>query len=133
MKKLLTCCALMSASLPALADTFWNHNGSIMRLQAYGNNRVFSYEVPTNRMAGAGVDSGTVLFDGVRQGNKYYGTARVFSKYCAVPIEYRVTGTVVTERKVVLRGTRKSYAAGCRPTGRYTTDVLEFTYIGNRY
>lgn len=104
-----------------------------MRLQAYGNDRVFSYEVPTNRMVGAGAAPGTILFDGVRQGNKYYGTARVFSKYCAVPIEYSVIGTVVTERKVVLRGTRESYAAGCRPTGRYTTDVLEFNYIGNSY
>lgn len=80
MKKLLVGCALLGLSLPALADTFWNHNGSVMRLQAHGNQRVFSYEVPTNRMAGAGVDSGTVLFDGVRQGNRYYGTARVFSK-----------------------------------------------------
>ncbi|WP_218916367.1 MULTISPECIES: hypothetical protein [Eikenella] len=110
-----------------MADSFWLHNGSVMRLQAEGNARVFSYENPTARMRGAGVKSGTVLFEGQRRGNRYTGQARVFSSNCG-ELVYNVSGNVVTERRVVLTGTREQYNASCQPTGRFVTDRLVFTY-----
>lgn len=46
-------------------------------------------------------------------------------------MEYDVSGTVVNERKIVLKGSRPTYAADCRPTGGISHDVLEFTYISS--
>jgi len=111
-----------------MADSFWNHNGSLMRLRASDNVRVFAYEVPNPQMQATGVQKGTILFNGVRQGNRYFGTARVFSQYCNAPLEYSVEGHVVTETHVVLTGQREIYAAGCIPTGRMIQDMLEFRY-----
>lgn len=115
----------------SFADSFWNHNGSVIRLQAYGNERIMTYEVPSDRMQGAGVDYGTMYFNGFRQGNKYHGTARVFSKHCLYPIEYEVSGTVVNERKIVLKGSRPTYGANCRPSGGMSHDVLEFNHMNS--
>lgn len=117
---------LASLSNSALADNFWEHNGSVMRLQAKGNQRVIRYEKPTARMRGAGARRGTILFDGVRQGNQYYGTARVFSKDCPTPLKYQVIGNVYNENTIVLTGSRMSISPGCQPNGRTRTDVLTF-------
>ena len=97
-----------------------------MRLQARGNERWFSYEQPR---AGLAVRPGTLLFNGRKQGNWYTGTARVFSKYCpGEPLPYHVEGPVApSQTKVTVRGTREIHNR-CRPTGRYKTDVLVFTY-----
>lgn len=59
----------------SFADSFWNHNGSVMKLQAYGNERVMTYYLPSEKMLNAGANYGTVYFNGFRQGNKYHGTA----------------------------------------------------------
>lgn len=119
----------LSGSAAALADSCWNHNGSIMRLQAQGNQRWLSYEVPRNVLAQAGVRRGTLLFNGVKSGNWYSGTARVFSKHCpGSPLEYFVEGPVREDQlQVTVRGMREVYQR-CSPTGRYKTDVLVFTY-----
>ena len=60
----------------------WSHNGSIMRLEANGVTRVFSYEKPRPGMVKAGAKAGDVVFKGTREGNSYSGTAYVFSKAC---------------------------------------------------
>ncbi|WP_209011781.1 hypothetical protein [Roseibium aggregatum] len=116
-------------STAASADSCWTHNGSLMRLQAQGNQRWLSYEVPRPQLRAGGVQRGTLLFNGVKQGNWYRGTARVFSKYCpGTPLEYAVEGPVRSDQlQVTVRGTREVYDH-CRPTGRYTTDTLVFTY-----
>lgn len=111
----------------AMADSFWMHNGSLMRLHAEDNMRVISYENPTQRMRSAGVERGTVLFVGERRGNHYYGQARVFSRRCGETV-YDVSGNVVTEQRVVLTGMRERQTADCRPTGRMVNDRLVFTY-----
>ncbi|MDO4699993.1 MAG: hypothetical protein Q4A69_04860 [Moraxella sp.] len=128
LKKTFMLTVLTALSGVAMADSYWNHNGSTMRLVADGNERAFYYEIPSSKMKGTGVTAGTLLFDGYRQGNKYYGTARVFSKYCDDPLQYPVQGTVKNETTVVMTGRREVYAAGCRPTGKMTTDKLVFTY-----
>ncbi len=114
---------------PALADSCWNHNGSLMRLQAQGNQRWLSYEVPRQQLRAAGVRRGTLLFNGYKSGNWYSGTARIFSKYCpGNPLEYAVEGPVRGDQlQVTVQGTREVYSR-CRPTGRYKTDTLVFTY-----
>nr|WP_321526781.1 hypothetical protein [uncultured Cohaesibacter sp.] len=111
---------------PAAADSCWWHNGSLMRLVAQGNNRWFYYERPK---AGLAVGPGTLLFDGVKQGNWYNGTARVFSKYCPdSPMPYHVEGPVsANQLRVTVEGSREVQRR-CVPTGRWTTDRLVFTY-----
>lgn len=113
----------------AMADSFWNHNGSLMRLRASDHVRVFEYEIPAPKINFSGVQRGTVLFNGMRQDNRYTGIARVFSKYCDAPLEYRVEGRALTETYIVLTGQREIYTVGCVPTGRLTQDTLEFTYV----
>ncbi len=128
--------ALATASIAGLtpgsasADSCWNHNGSLMRLQASGNQRWFYYERPKAQQRNAGVMRGTLLFNGRKDGNWYSGTARVFSKYCpGSPLEYFVEGPVRADQlKVTVTGTREVYNR-CQPTGRFTTDTLVFTYV----
>jgi hypothetical protein len=100
-----------------------------MRLEANGNQRWFTYERPKPELRRSGVQEGTLLFDGVRRGSRYIGTARVFSRYClAHPLEYAVEGSVSrNDTRVVLRGTREVQER-CAPTGRVRTDTLVFDY-----
>lgn len=131
MKKPLLTFSLLLLTSTAMADSFWDHNGSTMRLQDYGNERIFTYEYPSVRMQKAGITQGDVLFNGFRKGDKYYGTARVFSKYCDYSLPYKVNGNVYSGPKVVLTGTRDSYSAGCIRNGRKVTDKLVFTYLSS--
>lgn len=118
-----------TAPVPAAADSCWTHNGSLVRLEARGNQRWFSYERPRAALTVAGVKPGTLLFSGTKTGNTYEGTARVFSKYCpGEPLEYRVSGPVSRgQTRVTLYGEREVWKR-CRPTGRYRNDVLIFDY-----
>ena len=114
----------------ARADSCWDHNGSLMRLQASGNERWFYYEIPRQVLRYAGVQRGTLLFNGRKNGNWYSGIARRFSKYCpGTPLEYYVEGPVRGDQlQVTVRGTREVYKQ-CQPTGRYANDTLVFTYL----
>lgn len=119
-----------TAATEARADSCWNHNGSIMRLKAAGNQRWFYYENPRQAMRNQGVTPGTLLFNGVKQGNSYHGTARVFSRFCPhAPLEYQVSGPVRADQlQVTVYGTRPVMNR-CQHTGQYTTDTLVFTYL----
>ncbi len=113
----------------AKADSYWDHNGSLMRLSARGNQRFFYYQAPRDGMRRAGVSPGTLLFNGVKDGLSYRGTARVFSRHCNAPLEYFVEGPVAPDSAWIrLYGQREVYGAGCVPTGRYVTDELIFNY-----
>ncbi len=120
----------MTAPHSARADSCWNHNGSLMRLQASGNQRWFYYENPRQGMRNEGVTQGTLLFNGVKQGNSYHGTARLFSRHCpGAPLEYQVSGPVRPDQlQVTVYGTRPVMSR-CQPTGQYKTDTLVFTYL----
>ena len=121
--------AVVVAVPAAQADSCWTHNGSLMRLEARGNQRWISYERPRNVLRDAGVRPGTLLFNGRKRGNSYVGTARVFSQYCpGEPFEYRVEGPISRgQTRVTLYGEREVFDR-CRRTGRYTEDVLVFDY-----
>lgn len=114
----------------ASADSCWNHNGSVMRLVARGNQRWFYYEEPKRVLRRAGVRQGTLLFNGRKDGNYYTGTARRFSKYCpGEALEYHVEGPVRRDQlKVTVEG-RREVQSQCRSTGRRAWDSLVFTYM----
>lgn len=120
---------VVSAPAPAVADSCWTHNGSIMRLEARGDKRWITYERPRRVLRESGVGPGTLLFEGRRNGNTYTGTSRVFSKFCpGEPQVYRVSGPVSRgQTRVTLYGEREIHDR-CRPTGRFTEDVLVFDY-----
>jgi hypothetical protein len=118
MKYLLAATALLAMIGTASADSCWRHNGSLMRLEASGNDRTFTYEVPSPRMWIAGVEAGTEFFTGETNGMFYTGTARVFTP--RGEREYPVFGPVSrNQRQVVLHGN----------TGVASLDNLVFTYV----
>ncbi|PIE07508.1 MAG: hypothetical protein CSA74_06785 [Rhodobacterales bacterium] len=114
------------AALPALADSFWDHNGSLMRLTANGQARSFTYAAPRPGMVEVGVRPGTLFFNGYRDGNLYYGTARVFSDRCGANT-FHIEGWLTSETHMVLEGWRPVFR-NCRPTSQKVWERLEFTY-----
>ena len=113
----------------ANAASCWDHNGSLMRLEASGNQRWIYYERPRSVLRKAGVRKGTLLFNGVKNGNWYSGTARRFSKYCpGNPLTYSVEGPVASNQlRITVEGNRE-VARRCVGTGRMAWDTLVFTY-----
>ncbi len=116
----------LCTALPAMADSYWNHNGSLMRLTAHGNARNFYYATPRPGVVNAGVRPGTLFFDGWRDGNRYYGSARVFSPNCGAST-FAIEGWVASETHVILEGWRPVFD-NCHPTGDQTWERLEFIY-----
>lgn len=121
--------AVAATPAVAFADSCWNHNGSIMRLKASGNSRTFVYERPREVLQRAGVQRGTVLFNGFKSGNFYEGTARRYSRFCpGTPLEYTVAGPVRADQlQVTVFGSYEVHEQ-CRATGSYKDDRLVFTY-----
>ena len=118
MKYLLATAALLAMISTASADSCWNHNGSLMRLSAAGYDRTFTYEYPSPRMWGAGVEPGTELFSGESDGRTYWGTAKVFTT--RGERNYQVSGPISNgQMRVTLYG----------DTGLSSLDTLVFTYV----
>jgi hypothetical protein len=119
MKYLLATAALLAMIGTASADSCWIHNGSLMRLEASGHDRTFTYENPRPGMWGIGVEAGTELFTGESDGRSYWGTAKVFT-----PLgerSYQVSGPISNgQKRVTLYGN----------TGIVSLDTLVFTYVG---
>lgn len=110
--------------------TAWNHNGSVMRLEADGAERRFIYDVPRPGMLNAGARSGDVVFAGRREGATYSGTAYIFSKSCG-QVGYPVAGNVSPdERSVVLEGQAPRLGSDCAVKS-YRRDRLKFELTGH--
>lgn len=110
------------------AQTVWSHNGSVMRLEANGADRVFVYDVPRRGMVEAGAKRGDRVFEGRREGQAYKGTAYYFSRTCG-RVAYEVVGTVgADERSVVLEGQAPSLDAACKPKS-YRRDTMRFDLV----
>jgi len=110
--------------------TLWNHNGSTMKLVADGASRRFYYEGPRQGIRAQGVTTGTLLFDGTKSGDAYFGTAYIFSGRCG-KVAYQVSGVVEPDqRRVVMRGQAPRLGQGCTVAG-YKDDVLVFDYVGD--
>lgn len=84
----------------ASRETIWTHNGSFMRLSAHGRNRQFFYVSPKEALRKRGVSEGTLLFDGVRNGDTYEGVAHIFTTLCG-KIPYHVSGEVSEDSRTV--------------------------------
>jgi len=106
------------------AGSLWDHNGSVVSLQAIGASRKFQYEKPR---PGLPVHAGTLLFKGRKEGDRYSGTAYVFSEQCGARA-YDVSGPVTADQKMItMYGKAPRFDTGCRITS-YHDDVLVFTY-----
>lgn len=111
--------------------TYWNHNGSLMRLDASGSARSFAYEQPRPGMEAAGARPGDVVFEGRREGAGYVGTAYIFNKNCG-RFPYDVVGRVSPDdRRVVLEGQAPRVGRDCRVDGT-RRDVLVFDLVPQR-
>lgn len=127
MRRAVICCFLFSVS-SAIADSEWNHNGSIVTLHANGEHRTITYARPR---PGLSVEPGTVLFEGKRSGTSYNGTAYKFSKHCG-PINYAVIGIVSEdERAILLHGNAPRRDKNCRLIG-HEDESLVFSLRDNR-
>ena len=122
---LLAACAIVFAT-GAEAQTLWNHNGSIVKLFANGDQRQFIYAVPDPHLP---VKVGDIVFDGVKNGNQYGGTAFLRSPRCGA-ISYSVSGPIADDQRgVTLYGQAPVRdPKTCKVTG-YRNDVLAFNFI----
>ena len=108
-------------------SSVWTHNGSVVSLESAGVRRKFIYVTPR---AGLPVQKGTLLFDGIKDGETYKGTAYVFS--CGAR-GYSVQGPVSNnDQTITLTGGRELVNASCRSVG-YGTDTLVFKYLRQRF
>jgi hypothetical protein len=111
------------------AATLWDHNGSQVYLSSSGPLRQFRYQAPVSDLLQLGVQPGTLLFDGRRNGNQYSGTAYVFSKLCGA-LPYAVAGPVSPdERTVTMYGKAPLVNTNCHVIGyRDDIDILVFNF-----
>ena len=116
--------ALLLIGTAADAASLWDHNGSIVSLEASGATRKFYYSTPRS---GLPVTKGTLLFDGRKEGDRYSGIAYIFSSRCAAR-SYQVSGPVAADQKsVTLYGKAPRVDATCKVTG-HTDDALVFNF-----
>lgn len=127
-------CALLPVQAMA-ATSFWDHNGSSVRLEDDGKKRKFVYDQPSRNLATAGVKSGTVLFDGEEKADgRLAGYAKLFRKGCD-PVDYFVEGALDKSKgEILLQGQAPVYSgSGCKITG-YSEEggasSLTFVYRG---
>ncbi|MFM9848449.1 MAG: M48 family metalloprotease [Hyphomicrobiaceae bacterium] len=105
--------------------SLWEHNRSIVYLDANGTQRRFHYHQPRPGLKEVGVAHGTILFEGQRIGDRYVGKAYIFSKTCP-PISYEVSGVVsADQREVTMVGKAPLPDRHCRILS-YRDDVLVF-------
>lgn len=120
---------LPHGSLSLSSESRWIHNDSVMRITAQGDKIKILYDRPRQGMIDEGVRPGTVLFDGVRNGNRLSGTSYVFDRHCS-PIPYSDDGVMSSEREIVLSGRKvPTQLSDCRPVA-YRIDPSIF-YLQN--
>lgn len=117
--------AALACATSAYAQSKWDHNGSTMRLRANGAERIFEYETPR---AGLPARSGTRLFTGKKQGDRYAGTAYIFSDRCG-PLTFSAEGPVSPDqRQVTLYGKAPVRDVNCQ-VAAYRDEVMVFNFI----
>jgi len=130
-RRLSSCSLLLLLGLvkPGAADSLWEHNGSILQLREQGMLRSFRYTQPRAELQNAGVENGTVLFEGKKSGDRFSGTAYRFSKGCGA-VGYAVEGTMSPNRGgLTLSGRAPKRNSKCEVVDHFT-DVLVFRRRG---
>lgn len=109
--------AVMSQSAIAGELHVFEHNRSVMNLYMVSDKVRITYETPRPGLAEAGVRSGSVLFEGTYDGERFEGTAYAFKSGCQ-PAPYAVLGRSAGNGRVVLHGPAPVRAKnGCTVTG----------------
>lgn len=117
--------------------SFWDHNGSQMRIEQHGRDVTISYEEPRRGIAKLGVASGDTLFFGkVSPNGSLTGEAFVFRRGCE-PESYTVTGRWDPDggqQNLTLRGAAPVRARGGCDIVDYSNSkgsaTLRFALIG---
>jgi hypothetical protein len=119
-----------TGALAQSASSLWDHNGSIVSLSANGAGRQFYYQSPRSGLAQVGVQSGTLLFEGRKDGSSYSGTAYIFNRKCGRR-GYSVSGPVSEDQQnVTMYGKAPLLDPSCRIVG-YRDDMLVFVFRGS--
>jgi hypothetical protein len=104
--------------------TEWVHNGSLLYMVAKGRIREFYFSNPRAGLIEVGVGRDTPAFRGIRSGDRYSGTAYVFSKTCGA-IGYPVSGEVsADQRSVKLTGKAPWVDAQCQTASSRDATLL---------
>lgn len=107
-----------------LPSTYWNHNGSVVYLEADGNKRRFYYLKPREGMLEAGASPNSLLFQGEAIGNRYVGEAFIFRRNCG-QFGYHVEGPIINDgRGVLLVGKAPRVNASCLVIGTISDRLL---------
>jgi hypothetical protein len=114
---------------PPHGTTYWDHNGSLIYLEASvaTGSRKFYYYTPRSSMLAAGARPGSLLFDGRRSGNRYNGKAYIFAGRCGT-FSYDVSGDVLNDETVVMTGSAPHVDPATCSISNYRSDRLELTY-----
>jgi hypothetical protein len=126
-----TCCNALAGELH-----IFEHNRSVMNLYMVSDKVRITYETPRPGLGEAGVKSGTVLFEGTYDGERFEGTAYAFKSGCR-PAPYAVLGSSAGSGQIVLQGPAPVRAKnGCAVTG-YSVESpharLRFSYSATHH
>lgn len=110
---------------PMPRTTYWTHGRSqITMTEGAGGRVVMIYNGASPSPRGPTMPRGTVLFDGVRNGDRISGTARTFKDGCA-PAPYQVEGRIrlagTGDGEIELAGPAPHRGKGCNVTGLTTS------------
>jgi hypothetical protein len=118
-----------ASSVQNSGPSLWEHNGSRVYLTANGADRRFYYDTPRQELIARGVNRGTLLFEGRKDGEQYSGLVRFFSKNCGIGT-YVVSGPVNSTAQpitITMSGKAPQLDNNCKQIG-FRDDVLVFTY-----
>jgi hypothetical protein len=123
--KLSSCSLLLiGLAVPGAADSVWEHNGSTLQLREEGTLRSFRYSNPRAELKKAGVEDGTVLFEGKKIGDRFSGTAYRFSRGCGA-VGYEVKGAVSPSvGALTLSGRAPRRNSKCEVVGHFTDQLV---------
>jgi hypothetical protein len=109
--------------------SLWNYDGSVMALHTEGASAIIRYESPHHDLQWEALQSGAVLFSGIKDGNAVFGTAYTFARRCGAQ-PYLVSGNVSADGgEIIMYGaTPLGFDGGCRPIV-FQDARLVFTHV----
>jgi hypothetical protein len=118
----------VSSETPAATISYWKSGGSIMRLEATGVSRKFSFFEPSEVQLKSGAQVGSVRFDGKISGKGYKGTAFLYSEQCG-RVGFPVSGQIDNDGgRVTLTGKSPRLSSRCRKIGT-KEQTLVFNFV----
>ena len=121
----------LAAATPVSAGELYiyEHNGSVIDWYVLQDAVTATYSRPRPGLEAAGVKEGTILFEGVYEGDRIVGKAYAFKAGCA-PAFYEVIGSE-EEGRIILKGPAPVRASGSCKVVRYsaTSPHAELVFI----